>query len=145
MFFPLYKFLDSWKITFLINSGSSLLLLLVFCLFSYESPRFYFSKGEIDKGIEILRKISEFHGINKEFDLLIEKEEYQNIINELKILFGNNVISKEIVNDEEENNENKEKNENFDNRLFNGDFSDKDIILENEIKNNDFEGVEKKK
>ena len=114
MFFPLYKFLDSWKITFLINSGSSLLLLLVFCLFSYESPRFYFSKGEIEKGIDILRKISEFHGINKEFDLLIEKEEYKNIINELKISFGNNVISKEIVNDEEEN------NENLDNRLFNG-------------------------
>jgi len=145
VFFPIYKFLDSWKITFLINSASSLLLLLVFCLISYESPRFFFSKGQINKGIAILRKISEFHGISKQFDLLIEKEEYQNIINELNITFGNKAISKEIENDEEEeNNENIKKIENNDNRLFDGDLSDKDIdnLLENEYKKNNEENVE---
>lgn len=147
VFFPIYKFLDSWKITFLINSASSLLLLLIFCLISYESPRYFFSKGQINKGIDILRKISEFHGISKQFDLLIEKEEYQNIINELNITFGNKTINKEIENDEEEeNNENIKKIENTDNRLFDGDLSDKDIynLSEGESKKNDEENVEKK-
>jgi len=146
MFFPIYKFLDSWKITFLINSASSLLLLLVFCLISYESPRYYFSKGQIKKGIDILRKISEFHGINKEFDLLIEKEEYQNIINELNVTFGNKVINKENENDEEETFENIKKIENTDNRLFDGDLSDKDIynLSKNESEKKDTENMVQK-
>jgi hypothetical protein len=145
MFFPIYKFLDSWKITFLVNSFSSVVLLVVFCLTSYESPRYYFSKGQINKGIDILRKISKFHGIDKEFDLLIEKEEYKNIIKELKNTFGNSRFDVN-ENDDDENIEKKEnikQIENEDNRLFDGNLSSKDIYNLNEQQNNEIKDKDK--
>ena len=58
-------------------------MLLIFSLFSYESPRFYISQGKIAKALDVIKDISKFHGLNKRYYHLIETEEYKEIIHML--------------------------------------------------------------
>ena len=87
LFFPCFKFFDNWRITFGINSFIALICLILFFLFVYESPRFIISKGNIDEALIVLKKISEFHKIT-DFDDNIKKDEYKNIISEIKNKFN---------------------------------------------------------
>ena len=80
IYFPLFNFLKKWQYVFCINSTLALLMLLIFSLFSYESPRFFISQGKISEALDVIKDISKFHGLNKRYYHLIETKEYKEII-----------------------------------------------------------------
>ena len=83
VYFPLLIWLKNWQSVFLVNSIVALSMYILFHFFSYESPRYLFFKGDINKGIKTLQKISKFHNLENEFLLKINSEEYKLIIDEL--------------------------------------------------------------
>ncbi len=83
LYFPLLIWLKNWQSVFLVNSIVALSMYCLFHFFSYESPRYLFFKGDINKGIKTLQKISKFHNLENEFLLKINSEEYKLIIDEL--------------------------------------------------------------
>ena len=83
LYFPLLIWLKNWQSVFLVNSIVALSMYILFHFFSYESPRYLFFKGDINKGIKTLQKISKFHNLENEFLLKINSEEYKLIIDEL--------------------------------------------------------------
>ncbi len=83
VYFPLFIWLKTWQKVFIVNSIIALIMYILFHIFSFESPRYYFFKGEINEGIQTLQKISKFHNLENEFLLKINSEEYRLIIDEL--------------------------------------------------------------
>lgn len=93
IYFPLFNFLGKWQYVFAINSGLAGLMLVIFLIYSYESPRYYISKGEVIKAIDILKEIAKFHKLKKNFTEKIESDEYKEIIS--IISKGNNELLEE--------------------------------------------------
>ena len=83
VYFPLFIWLKKWQSVFLVNSFIALSMFILFNIFSYESPRYFFFIGEINKGIQTLQEISKFHNLENEFLIKINSEEYRLIIDEL--------------------------------------------------------------
>ena len=82
-FFPSFQFLSKWQYTFLINSGVATIILIIFLIFSYESPRLLISKGKVLDAVDVLEKIAKFHRLDKDFEEKIKSEEYKSIIDEI--------------------------------------------------------------
>ncbi len=61
-----FKYIGNWRIVFSICLGSNICIILLFILFSYESPRFYLVKKELELFMESLRKIAK---TNNKLDL----------------------------------------------------------------------------
>jgi hypothetical protein len=76
--------LDSWKWVFIICAIFLFVLGILVIIFFLESPR-YALQHNVDSFLEILREIAKFNGRLKIFEKELKEEEYQNIINYLKI------------------------------------------------------------
>jgi MFS family permease len=76
--------LDSWKWVFIICAIFLFVLGILVIIFFLESPR-YALQHNVDYFLEILRGIAKFNGRLEIFEKEIKEEEYQNIINYLKI------------------------------------------------------------
>jgi MFS family permease len=83
VYFPLFIYLKTWQKVFIVNSIIAFSMLILFLIFSFESPRYFFFKGNFKEGLETLLNISKFHHIEKEFMEKINSDEYKTIIDEL--------------------------------------------------------------
>ena len=68
VFILIYKYLNSWKITFLIASAMTLMCAILIFKFTHESSRFYLIKNNPNRFIENLRKISIINGFDRRFE-----------------------------------------------------------------------------
>lgn len=83
-YFPLFSYLGKWKYVFQVNALTALVVLIIFYLFGYESPRLLISQGKIDEAIDIVKNLAKFHNMEKKFNQMIQTAEYKEIINELR-------------------------------------------------------------
>jgi hypothetical protein len=71
LFIGLYYYLDSWRQPFLIAALISLINLITFLLFGFESPRYYLNKYKLNDFFTTLSKIAKFNGKGFEFNDLV--------------------------------------------------------------------------
>ena len=76
--------LDSWKWVFIICAIFLFVLGIIVIIFFLESPRYVLQKN-VDDFIDILRSIAKFNGRLEIFDKELKEQEFQEIINYLKI------------------------------------------------------------
>ena len=88
--------LDSWKWVFIICAIFLFVLGLIVIFFFLESPRYVLQKN-VDDFLDILRSIAKFNGRLEIFEKELKEQEFQEIINYLKI------HNKELKNENESN------------------------------------------
>jgi hypothetical protein len=76
--------LDSWKWVFIICAIFLFVLGIIVIIFFLESPRYVLQKN-VDDFLDILRSIAKFNGRLEIFDKELKEQEFQEIINYLKI------------------------------------------------------------
>lgn len=83
IYFPLFIYLKKWQYVFIVTSSVAFAMMLMFWIFAKESPRFYISKGDVTNALKVIRNIAGFHNKLKEYEEMIQTEEYVRIIDEI--------------------------------------------------------------
>jgi hypothetical protein len=87
----LYKYLQSWRLVFIISSSSTYLFMIIFYFLSQESPIYYIYKRDCKKFIETCVNIAKFNGRKEEFltSILDDGGKYKQDIKEIEIYLRN--------------------------------------------------------
>jgi MFS family permease len=67
-----FKYFQSWRLVFIISAVICVICAAIYKLFIKESPRYWISKGHVDKFIKNCREIAEVNGRKEEFDKKIK-------------------------------------------------------------------------
>ena len=80
MYTPLYILFGNWRFCFWIQNIIGIICGILFFIFGKNSARMYFSKNEIEEGMNILTKIAEFNGKLEEFKEKIKDPEFDDLL-----------------------------------------------------------------